>query len=234
MILLWEGPYEKTLEESYKRGERFPLFFWSRANVSTCIVVYMCSIMAALHCNDMERRPRKRGRYNTHRRDVSVQKPKSTVYRQNHKARQLDTAENDQSSEEINDALLESVLSNDSNDCDPTIRTQHFPDPSMSFSVSHYSPEELSPHEDNSDGSQSSPLDIDWSDSEGDGISSNYECDSFSDEEPEIESAVCGDNFSETNESPDNDPYVYPGSQLKLSESVLLILTLAVAHNLTL
>ena len=168
MILLWEGPYEKTLEESYKRGERFPLFFWSRANVSTCIVVYMCSIMAALHCNDMERRPRKRGRYNTHRRDVSVQKPKSTVYRQNHKARQLDTAENDQSSEEINDALLESVLSNDSNDCDPTIRTQHFPDPSMSFSVSHYSPEELSPHEDNSDGSQSSPLDIDWSDSEGD------------------------------------------------------------------
>ena len=57
---------------------------------------------------------------------------------------------------------------------------------------------------------------------------------SFSDEEPEIESAVCGDNFSETNESPDNDPYVYPGSQLKLSESVLLILTLAVAHNLTL
>ena len=110
MILLWEGPYEKTLEESYKRGERFPLFFWSRANVSTCIVVYMCSIMAALHCNDIhvESRPRKRGRYNNHRRDVSLQKPKSTVYRQNHKARQLDTAENDQSSEEINDALLES------------------------------------------------------------------------------------------------------------------------------
>lgn len=194
--------------------------------------LHVLYILAAIPVhNDMEARPRKRGRYNTHRRDVSLQKPKSTVYRQHHKARQLDTAEDDQSSEEINDALLESVtsnliLSNDSNHGDPTIRTQHFPDSGTSFSVSHYSPQELSPHEDNSDGS----LDMNWSDSEGDGTSSNCECDSFSDEESE--SAVCGDDSSQTNESPDKDPYVYPGSQLKLSESVLLILTLAVAHNL--
>ena len=54
--------------------------------------------------------------------------------------------------------------------------------------------------------------------------------DSFSDEEPE--NAVCGDNSIQTNESTDKDPYVYPGSQLKLSESVLWILTLAVTHKL--
>ena len=69
-------------------------------------------------------------------------------------------------------------------------------------------------------------------DSECDGSCSSY-CESdiqFSDEEPE--SAVCGNNYSQTNESPDKDPYVYPGSQLKLSESVLLILTLAITHNL--
>ena len=63
---------------------------------------------------------------------------------------------------------------------------------------------------------------MNWSDvSEGDGSSYG---DSFSDEEPE--NAVCGDNSIQTNESTDKDPYVYPGSQLKLSESVLSILTL--------
>lgn len=176
----------------------------------------------------MESRPRKRGRYNTHRRDVFLQKPKSTVYRQHHKARQLGTADDDQSSEEINDAVLERVtsdliLSNDSDESDPA---QHLQDSGMSISVSPYSDQEFSSPEDNSEGS----LDMNWSDSEGDGTSSNCQCDSFSEEE--LENAVCGDDFSQTNESPDKDPYVYPGSQLKLSESVLLILTLAVAHNL--
>ena len=79
----------------------------------------------------MESRPRKRGRYNTHRRDVFLQKPKSTVYRQHHKARQLGTADDDQSSEEINDAVLERVtsdliLSNDSDESDPAQHLQDF------------------------------------------------------------------------------------------------------------
>ena len=48
----------------YKHGERFSIFLlfsWSHASASTCIVVYMCSIMAPLHHNDMENLPRKRG-----------------------------------------------------------------------------------------------------------------------------------------------------------------------------
>lgn len=45
-------------------------------------------------------------------------------------------------------------------------------------------------YEDNSDGF----LDMNWSDFEGDGISSNCECDSFLDEE--LESVVCVDDFS--------------------------------------
>ena len=43
----------------------------------------------------------------------------------------------------------------------------------------------------------------------------------------------CGDSSVQTNESTDQYPlYVYPGSPLLLSESILLILTLAIAHNL--
>ena len=176
----------------------------------------------------LESRPTKRGRYNIHRREVSLQKPKGTVHRQNHKTRQIGTDDDVQSSDEINDALFGSGtfnlgLSNDSDDCE-----QHFQDSDMSLPVSPHSHEQFSSPEDNSDGS----LDTNWSDSEGDGSCSSY-CESdiqFSDEE--LESAVCVNDFSQTNESTDKDPYVYPGSHLKLSESVLLILTLAVTHNL--
>lgn len=149
-ITISELRHSKVLgETSAVNGSQYSRSFSGHVPVPpTCIVVYMCYILAAIPVhNDMEGRPRKRGRYNTHRRDVSLQKPKSTVYRRHHKARQLDTAEDDQSSEEINDALLESVtsnliLSNDSNHGDPKIRTQHFPDSGMSFSVSHYSPQD--------------------------------------------------------------------------------------------
>lgn len=44
---------------------------------------------------------------------------------------------------------------------------------------------------------------------------------------------VCGETSTKTSESIDEDPFVCPGSPLKLSESILLILTLAVAHNLS-
>lgn len=44
---------------------------------------------------------------------------------------------------------------------------------------------------------------------------------------------VCGETSTKTSESIDKDPFVYPGSPLKLPESILLILTLAVAHNLS-
>ena len=104
----------------------------------------------------LESRPTKRGRYNTHRRDVSLQKPKSTVHRQNHKTRQIGTDDDVQSSEEINDAQFGSVtfnlgLSNDSDDCE-----QHFQD--FWHVLACISPHEPSP-KDNSDGS----LDTNWS-----------------------------------------------------------------------
>ena len=81
--------------------------------------------------------------------------------------------------------------------------------------------QEMSSPEDNSD----DILDMNWSDvCEDDGISYR---ESYSGDE---EKSVCGDISPPTEMS--KDPFVYPGSPFKLSESVLLILTLAVAHNL--
>lgn len=201
-------------------------FFWSRARNCSSAPRAFCGLHTSMA--EQSNRPRKRGRYNTHRRDVSLQKPKSTFYRHDHyKAVQLTRDEDEQSSEEItNFPLLEnSEASDDSADeCDPTIPTQNFHESGMSLPLSPCSHQELYSPDNNSDDC----LEMNWSDvSEGDGSSYG---DSFSDEEPE--NAVCGDNSIQTNESTDKDPYVYPGSQLKLSESVLLILTLAVTHNL--
>lgn len=201
-------------------------FFWSRARNCSSAPRAFCGLHTSMA--EQSNRPRKRGRYNTHRRDVSLQKPKSTFYRHDHyKAVQLTRDEDEQSSEEItNFPLLEnSEASDDSADeCDPTIPTQNFHESGMSLPLSPCSRQELYSPDNNSDDC----LEMNWSDvSEGDGSSYG---DSFSDEEPE--NAVCGDNSIQTNESTDKDPYVYPGSQLKLSESVLLILTLAVTHNL--
>lgn len=79
----------------------------------------------------------------------------------------------------------------------------------------------MSSPEDNSD----DILDMNWSGvSEGDGRSYR---ESFSDDE---EKSVGGDISNQTEIF--KDPFVYPGSLLKLSESVLLILTLVVARNL--
>lgn len=44
--------------------------------------------------------------------------------------------------------------------------------------------------------------------------------------------SVCGVNSIERNETTNDDPYLYPGSPLKLSEIILLILTLAIAHSI--
>ena len=83
---------------------------------------------------------------------------------------------------------------------------------------------EMSSSEDSNDDN----LDMDWSDvSESD--RRNYRDCSFSDDEEEFD---CGDLSNQRNQLTEEDPFVSPGLPLKLSESVLLILTLAVAHNL--
>ena len=167
---------------------------------------------------------RKRGRYNNHRRDISLRKPKSTRYEQHQVNKEFATTktagtpkepENTRNGDDkIMHDLCEFI-------CDAADEGTAFTSPDVSVA----SP---SIHEDmtSTELSSDDDMNIDFTAlSEG---CERSDGESFSDEEGEL--LVC-DGTTQTIESTDEDPFVYPGSPLKLSESIFLILTLAVAHN---
>ncbi|PFX23185.1 hypothetical protein AWC38_SpisGene12255 [Stylophora pistillata] len=169
---------------------------------------------------DVNYRPRKRSRYNAHRRIISLGKPKRTHFRHGKTVSSTtdeyeeDTAEERQAHYSDGDNSEEFTCAADGN------TNSDLSDVSSSSARSH---EVMSLPEDNSDDIP----DMDCSASEGDGRS--YSENSADDEEELIfDDGICTQNGDPTK----SDPFVYPGSPLKLSESILLILTLAVTHDL--
>lgn len=158
-------------------------------------------------------------------------KPKATVSRHNSRETNVASDEDEQRerpcSKETDDVDYDvyenSDRASDSDESDSNITKSYESDMHLPLPPSQELSEIRSDSipEYNSDDS----VDMNWSD-----VSERDEqyCDSSSDDGK----LVCGENSIQMNESTDKDPYLYPGSPLKLSESVLLILTLAVTHNL--
>ena len=174
---------------------------------------------------------RKRGRYNTHRRDPTVPKPKATVSR--HNSRKANFASDEDEKREIPcskqtvDVVYETSEASDESDSNITESYEsdlHLASCSTYQDLDHELSDILSEsiHDDDS---------VDRLDA----ICSDISEDDRFDESSSDDDQFCarGDSYFQRNESTDEDPvYVYPGSPLLLSESILLILTLAIAHNL--
>ncbi|CAH3170337.1 unnamed protein product [Porites lobata] len=171
---------------------------------------------------------KKRGRYNSHRRNPAIPKPKATVSRHNRRKANFSSDEDEQRKKPCFKRTVDVVFENSqasSDESDLNITNMYLASCSSYQDLDHELSDVLS--ESTHDDDSVEKLDAIWSDiSEDDRSSTSSDDDQF---------CARGDSYNHirSKSTDEEDPvYVYPGSPLLLSESILLILTLAVAHNL--